>query len=146
MITLADVKVWEKSIKDAPNRRRWWSLSLWHSNYGLATSFLKASWSCPHFLLFIFIVTVDLDRPGAGGTWLSFWDLYCSISFTLWLPYFSYRISSQDLPSDLWKTDSRNANAKEVRELWWVWWMKQKKQISYEENYEIIIAIISYRF
>ena len=50
----------------------------------------------------------------------------------------------QDLPSDLWKTDSRNANAKEVREFMMSMMDEAEKQISYEENYEIIIKLSNY--
>ena len=51
---------------------------------------------------------------------------------------------SQDLPSALWKPIPRNVNTKEVREFMMSMMDEAEKQISYEENFEVVVKLSNY--
>ena len=76
--------------------------------FGLATIF-KGVMILPYFLVIIFYSQwVYMDRPSTGHLAFYLWNIYHALSFScLDCPIFLIRyLLSQDLPSDLWKTDS----------------------------------------
>ena len=104
--------------------------------YGLATIF-KGIMILPYFLFVIFYSQlVDLDRPGAGDMAFIFGDFTMLYLFLVLIALFFL--------SDYGKPIPRNANAKEVREFMMSMMDEAEKQISYEENYEIIIKLSNY--
>ena len=109
--------------------------------YGLATIF-KGIMILPYFLFVIFYSQlVDLDRPGAGDMAFIFGDftmLYLALFFLsdIFFRKTFHLIYGKPIP--------RNANAKEVREFMMSMMDEAEKQISYEENYEIIIKLSNY--
>ena len=114
--------------------------------YGLATIF-KGIMILPYFLFVIFYSQlVDLDRPGAGDMAFIFGDftmlyLFLALIVLFFLVDSFYRKTFHQLYG---KPIPRNANAKEVREFMMSMMDEAEKQISYEENYEIIIKLSNY--
>ena len=114
--------------------------------YGLATIF-KGIMILLFFLVVIFYSQlVDLDRPGAGDMAFIFGDFTMLYLFLVLSALFSlsdiffrktfHLIYGKQIP--------RNANAKEVREFMMSMMDEAEKQISYEENYEVIIKLSNY--
>ena len=114
--------------------------------YGLATIF-KGIMILPYFLVVIFYSQlVDLDRPGAGNMAFIFGDftmLYLFL-FLIALFFLSDIFFRKTFHLIYGKPIPRNANAKEVREFMMSMMDEAEKQISYEENYEIIIKLSNY--
>ena len=114
--------------------------------FGLATIF-KGVMILPYFLVIIFYSQwVYMDRPSTGhlafifGTFTMLYLLLVLFVLFILVDFF-YRktfhlIYGKPLP--------RNANAKEVREFLMSMMDEAEKQISYEENYEIIIKLSNY--
>ena len=112
--------------------------------YGLATIF-KGIMILPYFLFVIFYSQlVDLDRPGAGDMAFIFGDFTMLYLFLVLIALFFlsdiffrktfHLIYGKPIPR----------NAKEVREFMMSMMDEAEKQISYEENYEIIIKLSNY--
>ena len=114
--------------------------------YGLATIF-KGIMILPYFLFVIFYSQlVYLDRPGAGDMAFIFGDftmLYLFL-FLIALFFLSDIFFRKTFHLIYGKPIPRNANAKEVREFMMSMMDEAEKQISYEENYEIIIKLNNY--
>lgn len=114
--------------------------------YGLATIF-KGIMILPYFLFVIFYSQlVYLDRPGAGDMAFIFGDftmLYLFL-FLIALFFLSDIFFRKTFHLIYGKPIPRNANAKEVREFMMSMMDEAEKQISYEENYEIIIKLSNY--
>ena len=114
--------------------------------YGLATIF-KGIMILPYFLFVIFYSQlVYLDRPGAGDMAFIFGDftmlyLFLVLIVLFFLSDIFFRKTFHLLYG---KPIPRNANAKEVREFMMSMMDEAEKQISYEENYEIIIKLSNY--
>ena len=114
--------------------------------YGLATIF-KGIMILPYFLFVIFYSQlVDLDRPGAGDMAFIFGDFTMLYLFlVLFALFFLSDIFFRKTFHLIYgKPIPRNANAKEVREFMMSMMDEAEKQISYEENYEIIIKLSNY--
>ena len=114
--------------------------------YGLATIF-KGIMILPYFLVVIFYSQlVDLDRPGAGDMAFIFGDFTMLYLFlVLFALFFLSDIFFRKTFHLIYgKPIPRNANAKEVREFMMSMMDEAEKQISYEENYEIIIKLNNY--
>ena len=111
--------------------------------YGLATIF-KGILILPYFLVIIFYSQLmSMDRPGTGSLSFIFGPftmlyLFLALIVLFFLVGIFYR-KTFDLIYG--KPIPRNANAKEVREFMMD---EAEKQISYEENYEIIIKLSNY--
>lgn len=114
--------------------------------YGLATIF-KGILILPYFLVIIFYSQLmSMDRPGTESLSFIFGPftmlyLFLALIVLFFLVGIFYRktfdlIYGKPLP--------RNANAKEVREFMMSMMDEAEKQISYEENYEIIIKLSNY--
>ena len=114
--------------------------------FGLATIF-KGIMILPYFLVVIFYSQlVDLDRPGAGDMAFIFGDFTMLYLFlVLFALFFLSDIFFRKTFHLLYgKPIPRNVNTKEVREFMMSMMDEAEKQISYEENYEIIIKLNNY--
>ena len=114
--------------------------------YGLATIF-KGIMILLFFLVVIFYSQlVDLDRPGAGDMAFIFGDFTMLYLFLVLIALFflSDIFCRKTFHLIYGKPIPRNANAKEVREFMMSMMDEAEKQISYEENYEIIIKLSNY--
>ena len=114
--------------------------------FGLATIF-KGVMILPYFLVIIFYSQlVDLDRPGAGDLAFIFGDFTMLYLFLVLIALFflSDIFFRKTFHLIYGKPIPRNANAKEVREFMMSMMDEAEKQISYEENYEIIIKLSNY--
>ena len=114
--------------------------------YGLATIF-KGIMILPYFLFVIFYSQlVYLDRPGAGDMAFIFGDFTMLYLFLVLIALFflSDIFFRKTFHLIYGKPIPRNANAKEVREFMMSMMDEAEKQISYEENYEIIIKLSNY--
>lgn len=114
--------------------------------YGLATIF-KGIMILSYFLVIIFYCQLmSMDRPGTGNLAFIFGDFTMLYLFLALIVLFSlsdiffrktfHLIYGKQIP--------RNANAKEVREFMMSMMDEAEKQISYEENYEVIIKLSNY--
>ena len=114
--------------------------------FGLATIF-KGIMILPYFLFVIFYSQlVYLDRPGAGDMAFIFGDFTMLYLFLVLIALFflSDIFFRKTFHLIYGKPIPRNANAKEVREFMMSMMDEAEKQISYEENYEIIIKLSNY--
>ena len=101
----------------------------------------------PYFLVIIFYSQwVYMDRPSTGALGFYLWRLYHALSLScLDCPIFLSDIFFRKTFHLIYgKPIPRNANAKEVREFMMSMMDEAEKQISYEENYEIIIKLSNY--
>lgn len=114
--------------------------------YGLATIF-KGIMILPYFLVIIFYCQLMyMDRPGTGNLAFIFGDFTILYLFLVLIALF--------LLSDVFfrktfhllygKPIPRNANAKEVREFMMSMMDEAEKQISYEENFEVVVKLSNY--
>ena len=109
--------------------------------YGLATIF-KGIMILPYFFIIIFYIQlVVLGKPATRNLAFIFGDftmLYLALFFLsdIFFRKTFHLIYGKPIP--------RNANAKEVREFMMSMMDEAEKQISYEENYEIIIKLSNY--
>ena len=114
--------------------------------YGLATIF-KGILILPYFLVIIFYSQLmSMDRPGTGNLPFIFGPftmhyLFLALIVLFFLVGIFYRKTFKLVYG---KPIPRNANAKEVREFMMSMMDEAEKQISYEENYEIIIKLSNY--
>ena len=114
--------------------------------YGLATIF-KGIMILPYFLFVIFYSQlVVLDRPGAGDMAFIFGDftmlyLFLALIVLFFLVDSFYRKTFHQLYG---KPIPRNANAKEVRKFMMSMMDEAEKQISYEENFEVVVKLSNY--
>ena len=114
--------------------------------YGLATIF-KGIMILLFFLVVIFYSQlVDLDRPGAGDMAFIFGDftmlyLFLALIVLFFLVDSFYRKTFHQLYG---KPIPRNANAKEVRIFMMSMMDEAEKQISYEENFEVVVKLSNY--
>ena len=114
--------------------------------YGLATIF-KGIMILSYFLVIIFYCQLmSMDRPGTGNLAFIFGDftmlyLFLALIVLFFLVDSFYRKTFHQLYG---KPIPRNANAKEVRKFMMSMMDEAEKQISYEENYEIIIKLSNY--
>ena len=114
--------------------------------YGLATIF-KGIMILPYLLVVIFYSQlVYIDRPGAGDMAFIFGDFTMLYLFLILIALFflSDIFFRKTFHLIYGKPIPRNANAKEVREFMMSMMDEAEKQISYEENYEIIIKLSNY--
>ena len=114
--------------------------------YGLATIF-KGILILPYFLVVIFYSQLmSMDRPGTGNLFFIFGDFTMLYLFLILIALFflSDIFFRKTFHLIYGKTIPRNANAKEVREFMMSMMDEAEKQISYEENYEIIIKLNNY--
>ena len=114
--------------------------------YGLATIF-KGILILPYFLVVIFYSQLmSMDRPGTGNLFFIFGDFTMLYLFLILIALFflSDIFFRKTFHLIYGKTIPRNANAKEVREFMMSMMDEAEKQISYEENYEIIIKLSNY--
>jgi len=114
--------------------------------YGLATIF-KGIMILPYFLFVIFYSQlVYLDRPGAGDMAFIFGDftmLYLFLALFV-LFFLSDSFCRKTFHLIFGKPIPRNANAKEVREFMMSMMDEAEKQISYEENFEVVVKLSNY--
>ena len=114
--------------------------------YGLATIF-KGIMLLPYLLVIIFYSQlVDLDRPGAGDMAFIFGDftmLYLFLALFV-LFFLSDSFCRKTFHLIYGKQIPRNANAKEVREFMMSMMDEAEKQISYEENFEVVVKLSNY--
>lgn len=114
--------------------------------YGLATIF-KGILILPYFLVIIFYSQLmSMDRPGTESLSFIFGPftmlyLFLALIVLFFLVGIFYRktfdlIYGKPLP--------RNANAKEVREFLMSMMDEAEKQISYEENFEVVVKLSNY--
>ena len=114
--------------------------------YGLATIF-KGIMILSYFLVIIFYCQLmSMDRPGTGNLAFIFGDFTMLYLFlVLFALFFLSDIFFRKTFHLIYgKPIPRNANAKEVREFMMSMMDEAEKQISYEENYEIIIKLSNY--
>lgn len=114
--------------------------------YGLATIF-KGIMILPYFLVIIFYSQlVYLDRPGAGDMTFIFGDFTMLDLFLVLIALFflSDILSRKTFHLLYGKPIPRNANAKEVREFMMSMMDEAEKQISYEENFEVVVKLSNY--
>lgn len=114
--------------------------------YGLATIF-KGIMILPYILVSIFYCQLMyMDRPGAGDMAFIFGDFTMLYLFLVLIALFflSDIFFRKTFHLIYGKPIPRNANAKEVREFMMSMMDEAEKQISYEENYEIIIKLSNY--
>ena len=114
--------------------------------YGLATIF-KGILILPYFLVVIFYSQLmSMDRPGTGNLFFIFGDFTMLYLFLILIALFflSDIFFRKTFHLIYGKPIPRNANAKEVREFMMSMMDEAEKQISYEENYEIIIKLSNY--
>ena len=114
--------------------------------FGLATIF-KGIMILPYFLFVIFYSQlVYLDRPGAGDMAFIFGDftmlyLFLVLIVLFFLSDIFFRKTFHMLYG---KPIPRNANTKEVREFTMSMMDEAEKQISYEENFEVVVKLSNY--
>ena len=114
--------------------------------FGLATIF-KRVMILPYFLVIIFYSQwVYMDRPSTGHLAFIFGDFTMLYLFLVLIALFflSDIFFRKTFHLIYGKPIPRNANAKEVREFMMSMMDEAEKQISYEENYEIIIKLSNY--
>ena len=114
--------------------------------YGLATIF-KGIMILSYFLVIIFYCQLmSMDRPGTGNLAFIFGDFTMLYLFLVLIALFflSDIFFRKTFHLIYGKPIPRNANAKEVREFMMSMMDEAEKQISYEENYEIIIKLSNY--
>ena len=114
--------------------------------YGLATIF-KGIMILPYFLFVIFYSQlVYLDRPGAGDMAFIFGDFTMLYLFLVLIALFflSDIFFRKTFHLIYGKPIPRNANAKEVREFLMSIMDEAEKQISYEENFEVVVKLSNY--
>ena len=114
--------------------------------YGLATIF-KGILILPYFLVIIFYSQLmSMDRPGTGSLPFIFgpFTMLYLFLFLIALFFLSDIFFRKTFHLIYGKPIPRNANAKEVREFMMSMMDEAEKQISYEENYEIIIKLSNY--
>ncbi|MDN5022400.1 MULTISPECIES: DUF3169 family protein [unclassified Streptococcus] len=114
--------------------------------YGLATIF-KGTMILPYFLVIIFYSQlVYMDRPSTGHLAFIFGTFTMLYLFLVLIALFflSDTFFRKTFHLLYGKPIPRNANAKEVREFLMSMMDEAEKQISYEENYEIIIKLSNY--
>ena len=89
---------------------------------------------------------MSMDRPGTGNLFFIFGDFTMLYLFLILIALFflSDIFFRKTFHLIYGKTIPRNANAKEVREFMMSMMDEAEKQISYEENYEIIIKLSNY--
>ena len=87
-----------------------------------------------------------MDRPGTGNLFFIFGDFTMLYLFLILIALFflSDIFFRKTFHLIYGKPIPRNANAKEVREFMMSMMDEAEKQISYEENYEIIIKLNNY--
>ena len=114
--------------------------------YGLATIF-KGIMILPYFLVIIFYSQlVYMDRPSTGhlafifGTFTMLY-LFLVLIALFFLSDIFFRKTFHSLYG---KPIPRNANAKEVREFLMSMMDEAEKQISYEENFEVVVKLSNY--
>ena len=114
--------------------------------YGLATIF-KGIMILPYILVSIFYCQLMyMDRPDTGNLAFIFGDFTMLYLFLVLIALFflSDIFFRKTFHMLYGKPIPRNANAKEVREFMMSMMDEAEKQISYEENYEIIIKLSNY--
>ena len=114
--------------------------------YGLATIF-KGIMILPYFLVVIFYSQlVDLDRPDAGDMAFIFGDFTMLYLFLVLIALFflSDIFFRKTFHMLYGKPIPRNANTKEVREFTMSMMDEAEKQISYEENFEVVVKLSNY--
>lgn len=114
--------------------------------YGLATIF-KGTMILPYFLVIIFYSQlVYMDRPSTGHLAFIFGTFTMLYLFLVLIALFflSDTFFRKTFHLIYGKPIPRNANTKEVREFMMSMMDEAEKQISYEENYEIIIKLSNY--
>ena len=114
--------------------------------YGLAT-IVKGILILPYFLVVIFYSQLmSMDRPGTGnlsfifGTFTMLYLLLVLFVLFILVDFF-YRKTFHLIYG---KPIPRNANAKEVREFMMSMMDEAEKQISYEENFEVVVKLSNY--
>ena len=114
--------------------------------FGLATIF-KGVMILPYFLVIIFYSQwVYMDRPSTGhlafifGTFTMLY-LFLVLIVLFFLSDIFFRKTFHLIYG---KTIPRNANAKEVREFMMSMMDEAEKQISYEENFEVVVKLSNY--
>ena len=114
--------------------------------YGLATIF-KGILILPYFLVIIFYSQLmSMDRPGTGNLPFIFGPftmhyLFLALIVLFFLVGIFYRKTFKLVYG---KPIPRNANAKEVREFMMSMMDEAEKQISYEENFEVVVKLSNY--
>ena len=114
--------------------------------YGLATIF-KGIMILPYLLVVIFYSQlVYIDRPGAGDMAFIFGDFTMLYLFLILIALFflSDIFFRKTFHLIYGKPIPRNANAKEVREFMMSMMDEAEKQISYEENFEVVVKLSNY--
>ena len=114
--------------------------------FGLATIF-KGVMILPYFLVIIFYCQLMyMDRPGTGNLTFIFGDftilyLFLVVIVLFFLSDIFFRKTFHMLYG---KPIPRNANTKEVREFTMSMMDEAEKQISYEENFEVVVKLSNY--
>ena len=114
--------------------------------YGLATIF-KGIMILPYFLVIIFYCQLmSMDRPGTGNLAFIFGPftmlyLFLALIVLFFLVGIFYRKTFNLVYG---KPIPRNADAKEVREFMMSMMDEAEKQISYEENFEVVVKLSNY--
>ena len=114
--------------------------------YGLATIF-KGILILPYFLVIIFYSQLmSMDRPGTGSLSFIFGPftmlyLFLVLIVLFFLSDIFFRKTFHMLYG---KPIPRNANTKEVREFTMSMMDEAEKQISYEENFEVVVKLSNY--
>ena len=114
--------------------------------YGLATIF-KGIMILPYFLVIIFYSQwVYMDRPSTGHLAFIFGDFTMLYLFLVLIALFflSDIFFRKTFHLIYGKPIPRNANAKEVREFMMSMMDEAEKQISYEENFEVVVKLSNY--
>ena len=114
--------------------------------YGLATIF-KGIMILPYLLVVIFYSQlVYIDRSGAGDMAFIFGDFTMLYLFLVLIALFflSDIFFRKTFHLIYGKPIPRNANAKEVREFMMSMMDEAEKQISYEENFEVVVKLSNY--
>ena len=114
--------------------------------YGLATIF-KGIMILPYFLVVIFYTQwVYMDRPSTGHLAFIFGDFTMLYLFLVLIALFflSDIFFRKTFHLIYGKPIPRNANAKEVREFMMSMMDEAEKQISYEENFEVVVKLSNY--
>ena len=114
--------------------------------YGLATIF-KGILILPYFLVVIFYSQLmSMDRPGTGNLFFIFGDFTMLYLFLILIALFflSDIFFRKTFHLIYGKPIPRNANAKEVREFMMSMMDEAEKQISYEENFEVVVKLSNY--
>ena len=114
--------------------------------FGLATIF-KGVMILPYFLVIIFYSQwVYMDRPSTGHLAFIFGDFTMLYLFLVLIALFflSDIFFRKTFHLIYGKPIPRNANAKEVREFMMSMMDEAEKQISYEENFEVVVKLSNY--